>query len=229
MSDWNFNDPLKRISGESKKANMALRDYARLGPGRSQAILLEGYRAQATSGQQPPTCRPATISSWSSKYDWVARVERWDRLERQKDDQKWEERRDAWRERQFGLVEKAADKLEAMIEWPLEETVLEEDEEGRELVVIRPANWNVLHLARLLAENTKAAALVFGEPTERTEQNVTGEVGLTGFRDLPDNELNDRIHQLLVKFDQAGQGGAPGQPGEVEPQGAPDQNGQDSG
>lgn len=219
-------DPLARRPNESKKANLALRDYARLGPGRSQAALLAGYRAQVADGRKPPTCRPATVKSWSSTHDWVARVEQWDRLERQKDDQLWEDRKAQWRERQYKLVEGGAGKLEAMIAWPLEEEVLEQDEEGRELVILRPANWNVLHMARLLAEVTKSAALVFGDPTERTDQKV--DIGLSRpSRDLEDSDLNDRIHQLLAKLGTDGEGAPPGLSGGEEHQGAPEANGPD--
>jgi hypothetical protein len=222
---WDTEDPIKPIKGESKKANAALFDYSRLGAGRSQSILLEYYRAQLATGQQPPTCREATIKTWSARYHWVARVEAWDRLERQKDDQKWEDRKEAWRERLFTLVEVGAGKLEAMIEWPLAEETLQEDDEGRPTVILAPANWNMLHAARLLAEVTKSAALVLGEPTDRSEQRHTGEVGIKTAEELPDNELNDRIHQLLVKLGPAGEGGAPKLPGGEERKGAPEQNG----
>lgn len=210
---WDRERPLARIKGETKKANAALRDYARLGAGRSLAILWRSYHDQPMTGQLPPTRNHGTLKNWSAAHSWVARVERWDKLESEKEDQKWRERRDQWREDLFDLSTVRGQKaLKAMLDYPLfEETVEATDEEGRPIVYkIEPVNWNMLHAARLLAEVTKSAALVLGEPTERTEQKVSGgldlEMEITEIKSLEDDELDDRIGQISILLSTPGPG-----------------------
>jgi len=66
-------DPLARREGESKRANIALRDYASLGISRSLDALHGQYLSRASTGRQP-TLKRYTLGEWSRRYDWVARV-----------------------------------------------------------------------------------------------------------------------------------------------------------
>lgn len=83
MSDderpWDWQDPLARYIGETRRANDALRDYWLMGPGRSLRKLLDCYCRQIeseTDTREPPTRRGATLFLWSSKYRWQARIDR---------------------------------------------------------------------------------------------------------------------------------------------------------
>ncbi|MEE9401235.1 MAG: hypothetical protein V3V32_04370 [Dehalococcoidia bacterium] len=71
-----MNDPLIRISGESKRGNQALRDYALMGAGRTLRSLHERYYQQQTSGglAKPPTINLRTLFDWSQKFSWQNRV-----------------------------------------------------------------------------------------------------------------------------------------------------------
>lgn len=74
-------DPLaRRVPGEGKRANAALRDYAAMGAARSLRALLERYVQRATSlgATRPPTVLWRTICSWSQRQNWVARVDAYD-------------------------------------------------------------------------------------------------------------------------------------------------------
>lgn len=74
--DWDKENPLNRIPGESRAANSALRDYYLMGAGRSLRGLLGQYIQQ--SSNNPPTKTPTTkfntLSTWSHKYRWVDRA-----------------------------------------------------------------------------------------------------------------------------------------------------------
>ena len=65
-----------RVKGEREDQIGACNDYLRLGPGRSIAKLLDRYQQETKT--IPPSKRLATLKSWSSKYNWVERAERYD-------------------------------------------------------------------------------------------------------------------------------------------------------
>jgi len=94
---WDAEDPLKPVEGESSAANAALIAYARMGYGRGLKPLREKFSAM----EDPPTKSYATIVNWSSKLDWVARVERWEEIERKRDEAVWRGRRDELREKEW--------------------------------------------------------------------------------------------------------------------------------
>lgn len=87
MSEWDPEDPLRRVRGESRAANRALYDYALMGEGqRSLRGLLARYVKQASDESQteaPPTTRWPTICTWSSRNTWVARCARFDEQQRE--------------------------------------------------------------------------------------------------------------------------------------------------
>lgn len=76
MADFDPKDPLARIKGESIKANTALRDYYKMGGGRSLNNLLALYVQQASSeaGTKPPTRFKNTLATWSVRFSWQDRL-----------------------------------------------------------------------------------------------------------------------------------------------------------
>lgn len=98
---WDDEDPLARMKGESAKANIALRDYWRMGPGRSLRKLLARYDKQAASESQaeiPPTAKWSTLCGWSAKFDWQRRIAARAAIQAAADAAKWAARREALRE-----------------------------------------------------------------------------------------------------------------------------------
>lgn len=81
-----------RKRGEHNKHVRACNDYLRMDIGRSLRGLQDEYRHQSGSeaAPEPPTTRLTTLKVWSSKYDWVARAQEFDKAE--------DERRTARRE-----------------------------------------------------------------------------------------------------------------------------------
>ena len=74
--EFDHADPLALAGGETQRANLALRDYALLGPGRSLARLVECYQ---TAPKPPPTRRLETVKDWSARFAWQARVALYER------------------------------------------------------------------------------------------------------------------------------------------------------
>lgn len=95
---WNRDDPLERMEGESKKSHDALHEYAVMGVGRSLRKLLESFNARPVR----PTRHWFTLSQWSRNFDWVARVERFDELNRAKAIAAFEAN---WQEKVMGSTE----------------------------------------------------------------------------------------------------------------------------
>lgn len=107
--DWSQHpDPLERrldmTPPETARSNAALRDYAHMGAGRDLRSLHQRYVEQerwwseqkANEGQtaeRPPTNRWSTIAGWSMKYEWQARVRRFDALQAAKEQAAYEEER----------------------------------------------------------------------------------------------------------------------------------------
>jgi len=109
MIIWNEDDPLALSGGrfeawsETKRANRALADYAKMGAARSLRSLCEIYLQQAEKIRalegtevkftRPPTTKLDTLFAWSSRFEWVARVERYDELKKAQEDREFEEER----------------------------------------------------------------------------------------------------------------------------------------
>lgn len=102
---WDAEDPLKPVEGETSAANAALIEYARMGYGRG----LKPLREKFSKMDDPPTKSYATIVNWSSKLDWVARVERWEEIERKRDELVWRERRDELRQKEWANFDRLQD------------------------------------------------------------------------------------------------------------------------
>lgn len=116
---WNLKAPLERAKGVGRRANQALRDYAMMGTGRSLRKLLKRYRGQKADNPQTelPTVKWGTLSGWSCKYDWVARVDAWTAIKQEEEETEWKERQRQIRQQDWShgqqLREMAAKILEA--------------------------------------------------------------------------------------------------------------------
>lgn len=110
--DWTQHpDPLERrpdmMPPETARSNAALRDYAHMGAGRDIRSLHQKYveqmswwkgqriEAGASTGQaqRPPTTSLPTLWGWSDKFEWQARVRRFDALQAAKEQAAYEEER----------------------------------------------------------------------------------------------------------------------------------------
>jgi hypothetical protein len=77
---WLRADPLARVEPETHAANMALRDYAAMGVGRSQRVLAERYVAEGGRSAEDRDRRAVasklrTLEKWSRLFAWTERVE----------------------------------------------------------------------------------------------------------------------------------------------------------
>lgn len=70
----------EQLADENTKQYQAFFDYCQMGVGRSLDKLCAQYASQkgAQDAPKPPTTNLSTLKSWSSKFDWVARVAAWD-------------------------------------------------------------------------------------------------------------------------------------------------------
>jgi len=88
-------DALAPTPGETAKAYAAFLDYVQMGPGRSLKKLCERYRGQ-TAGEvgvkNPPTQRLATLETWSTRFQWQARLAAYETERQQRALAVWEQR-----------------------------------------------------------------------------------------------------------------------------------------
>jgi hypothetical protein len=168
---WDRADPLAQAAGESRRANQALRDYAAMGAGRSLRRLHERYVQQPSNnpptGFHAPTTSFTTLSTWSLKHDWTARVERWDGLAAQEAEAAWRARREEEREEEWQLTRALFRRARDMLDYPLMVEV--EQEDGTK--VQRPTNWRMADAARFIELAAKLARLAArmhdDDPSER--------------------------------------------------------------
>lgn len=225
---WNDERPLDRAPGETKKANAALWDYYNMGPGRSLIKLRDQYLNAPKGGPRHATRQITTLKRWSSRYSWQLRIGSADQIARRREEREWAERRRENKERLWQINEAMIAKAESMANWPLAERVIP-DREG-ELVRIVPANWNMGHTARMVAEILRINAVLFGEPNEVTEHRHSGQVGIVSdLAAMSEDQLYDQLQELRQRLD------APG-PGEIHepgfnsgPEKAPESPGPDNG
>jgi hypothetical protein len=172
---WEPDSPLMRVTTESSMANRALRDYAALGPTRSLAKLINRYRSESevSTGIKPPTRRLATMAGWSSRFDWVARVARYDELLAIEDQALWEERRRQVREFDWDLggqlrqrVISFLDRLPEFIESKMSDPIRDEDTGEVYRVLTVGLNTNLSQLAQASRISSELMRLASEQPTE---------------------------------------------------------------
>lgn len=203
MYQWNDDKPLDRAKGESRKAAQALWDYANMGPGRSLAKLLELYQnSTKTVPTSAPTLVLNTLKAWSVRYDWQARVARWEVIERAAEADVWARRREEFREQALEVSELARDvALRLLNHPPVEKVLVDQGEDGKPAVYqIKPMRWTLGHVVSLMGMSDRIGRLTLGEPTETTEQRLSGQVGTTpDIANLSDDDLDDLIAQLEAR------------------------------
>ncbi len=209
---WNWDDPLRRCPAmkETRAANLALRDYARMSGRRSLRELLGTYRQQAScdSHAKLPTLKQKTLFSWSIRYDWVARVTRHDdivyTLEEEACRQKWEERRVEIRDREYDHAEMLIEKAIAMLQYPIREVerVTDVSDDGKTVhkTIVMPAKWSFSTPNQLLDLASKLSRLAAEMETDRKTldvdwQNAVKKLGLD-----PAAVLNEMARQMVEQM-----------------------------
>jgi hypothetical protein len=176
--------PWIRRSGESSPAYEAFLAYRDLGRDRSidrAALALKG-------GLSPGDGRPSSgrLRGWSSRWRWVERARAWDaflQAERDKvairEARKWESRRLAALEANWGLSLELREKLKKMLEFPISKQTTKDGK-----TIIEPARWSyqtIVSLAKAAAEIGAAVLLAVGsDPDALTEAEARAVVGVGG-------------------------------------------------
>ncbi len=183
--DWNRDDPLARCKGETRKANDALRDYWLMGPGRSLAKLYQKYTKDTP--ESVPTHHLRTLKSWSTRFDWQARVDRAKELDDEAQQKEWEQRRREWKQEEWDIAHELLEKARLMLQFPPGETV-HEREDGT-LVIVKPAKWRASDIARYAETASKLVRLAAEMETERTQQD--GEMTIKVIYDAIDGDSEE--------------------------------------
>jgi hypothetical protein len=224
---YNADAPLERGSGESLRANQALRDYAFMGGGRSLLKLVRQYQSYAKpvpGGSQklitdPPSRHLQSLKVWSSTYKWAERVDAWDRLQLADEQVLWAERRRQALERNYEAANKMLELyLAGMAEAP-------------KFVRDRQIKLDDEHTLRILAldgqlilkagvEGVKLLRLATGLETERKAIDHTGLATQPAgnFEGLDDDDLNQLIANILAAAAEGDAGGSAA--GEAAPEDA---------
>jgi hypothetical protein len=119
---WNKDDPLERAAAEdgrreTKRANQAFRDYARLGSARSLEKLFEIYIGLISDSYQIPATKSlATLRYYCHTFSWVERANRFDVIQEEKDKAAYEARRKQLMEAGLALAHERIGELETIYE-----------------------------------------------------------------------------------------------------------------
>lgn len=166
--EWNPEDPLGQCPGELHKANVALWDYALMGPGRSLAKLARLYSKDAPDFYFVPTRHLRTLKVWSSRYRWQDRIAAWARMGTEHDEELWRKRQHQLRELEWGQSQRLFERAKQMLQYPLSQVVKEEGAENK-VQIIAPAGWSLRDVARFLETASKLGRLSAEMQTERIE------------------------------------------------------------
>jgi len=115
LGSYNKADPLRLCSGESRKANAALRDYIALGAGRSLEKLFEVYSNRAATIPLPSKSLNG-LKTWSARNAWQARVTAWEEIQNKDEEEKWAKRREEIRLADYKLGAELRKVVEDFIE-----------------------------------------------------------------------------------------------------------------
>ena len=193
MSDQEVLGVYSRRIGESQKAFAAYVEYRDIGAERSQEAV---SRKLAKSRQ--------ILSRWSSRWDWVKRVEVYDadigdkerlaKAEAMKvEAEKWAKRRLEVAEDDWQKAERLGERIDQMMTFPLQSVVrkqAEVSEDGKTIInnitVIKPAGWGYREVINGLALVSRMRRLCVGLTTENTTTPVqrTGEGGAIVVEDI---------------------------------------------
>ena len=173
--DWKQDDPLTRCTRETRKSNIALWDYALMGPGRSLGKLVSKYRLNAEP--LPPTRQHSRLKIWSTRYHWQDRVSAWEAIKTAEDEAQWDERRREIREGEWLRSQALLKRADRMLKFPLErvekvETVYE-DGRPKEVVIVEPVRWSQRDIARFMQVASELARLAAEMEQRRQALDVT--------------------------------------------------------
>lgn len=184
---WVQDDPLapmrsvKNKAVEKATANTALSDYAALGVTRSFKKLIEMYTASPPKRANPPTTSVDTLKHWSRRFDWQARIARYDELRIEATRLEWESRQDELRlmdwQQGADLREKVLDFLRELPKFT--KTQVGEKEEiqpdGTKVItriITIGLNTSLAQIAQSLRAASELQRLALGEPTQNI--NLSG-------------------------------------------------------
>lgn len=191
--------PFDRRRNESAQAHAAFCAYRDLGAERSIAA---AWRS-TPRGRKNPNRTPKRWKIWSSAHDWVERARAYDghlgsielaaREQALMDEaEKWAKRKIEQRERDYVMAEQLHARALEMLAFPLTETVIEVDEEGHPVRIIRPMRWTLADAARLADVASKLGRLALDMPTDRHEVGITREQAETMSLEELDDALRER-------------------------------------
>jgi hypothetical protein len=181
---WDEDDPLGRIKGETAKHHRAINDYAQLGAGRSLTKLIKHWARHPTP-EPTPTKHLRTLKLWSAKYQWQARIAAWAAQRTAEERLIWQERELAARTQNWEIAEAAAAiVLETLIEQAprlirsSRREVKQPDGKIREIVTV---GLDAQALARLGDYQLKAQAAALGTDRKAagTQEDPIHTVGLS--------------------------------------------------
>ena len=169
-----MSDPLDRRTGETTKANRALRDYAAMGPGRSLRLLSQQYQNIPETELPPPSLSFPTLKLWSAKHKWTDRVAEWDAEQNQLLDEQntemWLARMAKLREQEWEHSQALIERAQEMLNYPLAQVRKVEEEDGKTLVtIVMPAKWSLRDAAAYAETASRLARLATGMETDRTQ------------------------------------------------------------
>jgi hypothetical protein len=190
---WDWDNPLGRYTGETSRANAALQDYVDLGPGRSLAVLARGYRGEIAPGEPyfelfkayrgqgqgkpgaiPPTRQLSTLEGWSSRFQWQARLSRYQQIDNERREAIRETRRQELEDLDWKTGKDLRDKAVAFLaELPKFQSdtvqkVEQPDGSTLQIVTVR-LNTSISQLSQALRVASELQRLSIHEPTDITE------------------------------------------------------------
>ncbi|MCL4296167.1 MAG: hypothetical protein KJ077_10585 [Anaerolineae bacterium] len=156
-------DPTAKVEEETDRANEALRDYCLMGAGRSLRGLVKMYEQQMADNPRyrPPSTAFSTIATWSAAFQWVARANDYDRLERESRMQLRQKRIEQWEEKAWEAASALMDKASQMLKFPIIQTTTTDGK-----TTVEPARWNMDTIPRLVQVADRMARLSTGSETE---------------------------------------------------------------
>ena len=159
--------------------------YLSRGPGRS---LLGAYNQwRIDNHKKPSTGVPIHWQNAMKKWHWRERADAWDLAQveerRRADEQKWRERRDEVKEKDWDLGAKLRERAAQMLMFPVARTVVTSYDDGRPQQVIEPADWRPADIARYVEVAVKLQRLAAEMETERKKVGVALDDVIAG---LPD-------------------------------------------
>lgn len=144
----------ERQEGETAKSFAAFKVYRDLGLQRSLRRTAELVYGEGTKSVR-------RIEKWSSQHDWYSRARAWDdyhEMLRREAVAEYEREQGvdlAYRsaklqEEVLASKEALLQRIEQMLEWPIEHRVTERDEGGKEVTHVYPAKWTYTTIVRAL-------------------------------------------------------------------------------